>query len=248
MADIKPVVPPTTIQPPVATAGDVYTSLALQNNPSSTDPTFLSKPADHPYTAGDATVLGTNGDDFIHPAADTDASATTSHVILGGAGNDLLIGGAGNDFLYASAFSLVVGIGPQTPPGDAGTDVGGTPATDTIPGTLGNFNVLDGSAGDDHLFAGPGHDGFFFGNGSGHDVIHNFDVNHDELDFLTNLNQSGITDVDALATHMSDVGAAAGHGAGVQIDLSGGNNVVLEGVTMAALTNPDLASTLFHFF
>jgi len=237
---------PTTAPP--ATASDAYTFLNIENNPGKADVGDLPKPADHPYTGADATIVGTIGDDFIHPSGDADASATTSHVIVGGAGNDLLIGGAGNDFLYASAFVPITGIGPQTSPGDAAADIGGTPATPTTLATLGNFNVLAGGAGDDHLFAGPGHDGFFFGNGSGHDVIHNFDVNHDELDILTNLNGSGIADFDSVTTHLSDVGAAAGHGAGAQIDLGGGNNIIIEGVQVADLQNPDLASTLFHFF
>ncbi|MBN8474837.1 calcium-binding protein [Sulfuritalea sp.] len=92
-------------------------------------------------------------------------------------GNDVLVGGAGDD-----AINGLGGI--DTIYGQAGNDsLDGGGGDDALIGYVGN-DVLDGGAGNDGLQGGAGNDTYLFGNGSGQDVIHDYDSTVGNFDMV----------------------------------------------------------------
>ena len=126
--------------------------------------------------------------------------------VHGDAGKDLITGGAGDDTLYGD-------IGADTIDGGIGNDTlwGGT-ESDTLGGGDGN-DVLNGDAGDDKLAGGGGAD--TLNGGDGNDTL------------------SGDAGNDVLAGGLgNDVYAFdAASGSDTIVDASGGNRIVMQGVT-----------------
>ena len=123
--------------------------------------------------AGDDHVYGGYGEDVLYGGSGTD-------VLDGGAGADWLIGGDGYDVAsYASATSGVsVNLADSTynagaAEGDQYYAIEGVEGSDYDDELIGDQygNELDGGAGDDVLNAGAGDDTYYFGRGSGQDVI-----------------------------------------------------------------------------
>jgi Ca2+-binding RTX toxin-like protein len=104
--------------------------------------------------------------------------------------------------------------------------IGGS-GNDTLTGNSAD-NRLDGGLGNDTMTGGDGADTFVLsGANSGADVITDFDVSEDQIDL------SGVTGFDSFDAIMA---AASENGGNVLIDLSGGNTLTLNGVSMATLT------------
>nr|WP_298682492.1 hypothetical protein [uncultured Dongia sp.] len=109
-----------------------------------------------------STTIGVEADD-IHTIFGTDrGDRITGHAygeqILGGDGGDTITGKGGHDRLF------------------------GEDGNDTVRGGAGN-DLLSGGAGYDTLEGGKGNDHFLFSDKSGTDVITDFDVFQDEIDF-----------------------------------------------------------------
>lgn len=144
--------------------------------------------------------------------ADTiDATGMATGITMSaGAGDDNLIGGDGSDNFYA-------GLGNDTVFGGLGNDalIGNAGADD-----------LNGGAGNDFLLGGTEADIFRFTDGFGNDVIADFEDGIDVLDF------SGDSRVTVEADlNMIDVAG------GVSITVAGVDTLLVEGITVAALTN-----------
>ena len=178
--------------------------------------------ADQAYSgSGDDMLYGVGGNDILGGGAGSDMinAGSGNDTIFGGTptmgatSNDTIDGGAGNDEIFA---------------GDGDDSVLGGDGADTLFNGVGN-DTVNGGAGDDTLFAGPGDDimtggagadSFAFFDGSGSDVITDFDLAEDTLDL------SGLTaSVDLMtATDSAD---------GLVLDLGDGNSVTLNGLTTA---------------
>lgn len=113
-------------------------------------------------TAGDDTLLGTNG----------------AETISGGAGSDRLYGSWGNDVLNG-------GDGDDSLQGEEGNDtLNGGAGNDYLYDGVGS-NTLDGGAGRDTLVGSGGNNVFLFGKGDGQDVIGNrYDLARSTLNTL----------------------------------------------------------------
>jgi len=159
--------------------------------------------------AGDDKINGNTGDDQIFGGDGDDK-------ILGGDGDDQISGGAGKDYINS-------GTGNDSISGGAGNDklVGGKGA-----------DTISGGEGDDHMWGGNWtgdneNDTFVISNASGKDMIHDFEINQDQID----LSAFGLEFAD-LKPLMSDVGWAT------EIDLSGltgasdGDKLILKSVDL----------------
>ncbi|WP_411885503.1 calcium-binding protein [Polaromonas sp. YR568] len=113
-------------------------------------------------TAGDDTLLGTNG----------------AETISGGAGSDRLYGSWGNDVLNG-------GDGDDSVQGEEGNDtLNGGAGNDYLYDGAGK-NTFDGGAGRDTLVGSAGNNVFLFGKGDGQDVIGNrYDLTRSTLNTL----------------------------------------------------------------
>ncbi|WP_299960841.1 hypothetical protein [uncultured Roseobacter sp.] len=134
------------------------------------------------------------------------------NVFYTGGGDDIVRGLTGDDLIktYLGDDSLEGGDGNDTLDGGAGDD--------TLDGGAGD-DTLDGGTGNDVLTGGSGGDTFVFAAGDGQDVIEDFSVSEDVLQFK-NIN-GPIEAVDS-----SD---------GVVLKLGGDNQVLLRNVTFAEL-------------
>lgn len=129
-----------------------------------------------------ATTIGVEADG-LHTLFGSDrGDRITGHAygeqILGGGGDDVITGKGGHDRLF------------------------GEDGNDSLRGGDGN-DVLSGGAGYDSLEGGKGADHFLFTNKSGTDVITDFDVFQDEIDF------EGVTYKGAAINSLADAAAAA---------------------------------------
>ncbi len=127
---------------------------------------------------GSESLFGNDGNDILYAGEGTDK-------LFGGAGNDMLVGGGnGRDYLYGEDGDdlLIAGdVDYSALYGDAGNDtlIGGT-GQDKLYGGDGN-DVLIGGAGRDNMTGGAGIDQFVFEEGSGRDVIQDFNVAEDKI-------------------------------------------------------------------
>lgn len=111
--------------------------------------------------SGNDGLYGQGGGDYIDGNYGHDGllGGFGSDTLYGGEGDDLLSGGQGKDFLYG-------GTGDDVLKGD------------------GNRDMLTGGEGDDFMLGGYGKDTFVFDSYDfGHDVIGDFEVGRDKLDF-----------------------------------------------------------------
>jgi len=133
----------------------------------------------------------------------------------------------GGVYLYANVENLILigttafGVGNEL-----GNSLTGNASANTLLGGAGN-DVINGGAGRDILYGEAGNDTFVFGVGTGGDVIADFALAGDRIDLSA---FAQFTSFAALQTTFSQVGADGA------INLSNGDFIVLNGVTMANLT------------
>jgi len=135
------------------------------------DDVFYSADGNDLVTAmdGEDTIYGAGGNDVILANAGDD-------LVFGGSGNDNMSGGEGRDFMYG-------GAGLDTIIGGAGDDVlRGRSGNDRIEGENG-ADLIVGGTGNDTLIGGSGADAFFFEAGPGDNVIEDFSISEDSLEF-----------------------------------------------------------------
>jgi len=140
---------------------------------------------------GDDEMHGGLGDDILNGGAGEDEMYGDEGVdrMFGNTGDDTMSGGEGNDRMLGQS-------GNDTMSGDDGRDYmsGGT-GNDTIDGGAGVDKIVGGTgsdtiiggAGDDHLWGGQwtgdnSSDTFVVSGGSGKDIIHDFETQHDQID------------------------------------------------------------------
>lgn len=137
-------------------------------------------------TIEDDLISGTNSADVIFSGSgnDTANGGKGNDIIFGDDGNDTLSGGAGDDDLIGGngADLLKGGKGDDNLFGGNGADVlFGGKGDDSLFGGNG-ADILSGGKGDDHLTGGAGSDRFVI-SGGGNDVVEDFKVGVDIMDF-----------------------------------------------------------------
>lgn len=192
-------------------------------------------------------IYGGRGADEIYgaTAADTLYGDSGDDTVFGSEGRDSLFGGKGNDELSG-------GSGADTLSGDGGDDeVRGNTGADVLYGGNGNDSLFGGSA-SDALFGGAGDDllvgqlgadtltgeegndtlrgggladVFVFDDGFDVDLIEDFEVTEDILQFSRALT-GGLTDGDDIIAAFAD-----DSGASVVFDFGGGDQVTLASIT-----------------
>ena len=145
---------------------------------------------------------------------DTLVGGTLADSLSGGAGNDSLSGGTGND-------TLLGGDGHDTLMGGTGDDA--------LNGGAGN-DALRGQAGNDVIATGAGTDRVIFAAGDGADRVTDFALGIDKLQLV------GV----ASSTVTAKV-AVQGGVSGLQLTLSGGETLFLDGVGAATATQLGLS-------
>ncbi|MBR9822811.1 MAG: hypothetical protein GYB51_17650 [Rhodobacteraceae bacterium] len=154
---------------------------------------------------------------FTGEGDDTALGGTGTDALFGEAGEDLLYGGAQNDRIWA-------GGGNDTLFGGSGDDL--------LAGGAG-FDVIHGGGGDDLMRGNFNADLFVFADGFGDDTIGDFDALND----LEKIDLSGVSEIrdfaDLMANHAFDVGGA------VLIAGTGGDQILLQGVSLADLDEGD---------
>jgi hypothetical protein len=183
---------------------------------------------------GDDTVFGSAGGDVIGGGEGNDRISTYggNDTIFGGVagdtpGNDTLLAGGGNDQVFG-------GDGNDLIDGGSGNDelFNGT-GSDTVEGGRGEDTLFAG-AGDDLLSGGEGEDTFFFASNSGSDIVTDFEIDLDQLDFSgTVTNFTNLDDVIAAIIPNADTI----NDDGITIDLGGNNTVFLQGITQDDLSD-----------
>ena len=137
----------------------------------------------------------------------------------GGAGDDVFKGGDAKDRLYG-------GDGNDELRGNAWRDrLEGGDGDDRLYGGKG-ADRLAGGDGDDWMKGGRGPDRFDFLDGSGDDVIADFDASEGDRAVFSRADVDGFSALEAVMTDTAD---------GVLIAISGDHSVLLEGVTTADL-------------
>ena len=157
---------------------------------------------------GNDVIQGGDGVDVIRGGADDDEGR-------GGGGNDRVVGDRGNDLLF----------------GEDGDDV--------VLGALGD-DIINGGEGADRLIGGGlnaqgglsfgGADVFVFEEGTGRDVVLDFEDGTDLLD----VSDYGFTDVQPLVD-----GATVAASGGIVVDLGGGDAILLRGLALNQLDEAD---------
>jgi len=174
-------------------------------------------------------IVGKEADDRIEGRGGNDAMA-------GGAGHDVLAGGLGDDWYYLndnsddieenagegwdniySTVSITAAANVENVylAGDGAIDATGNELGNQLVGNSA-ANVLTGRGGDDALRGGGGSDRFVLGAGDGHDIIVDFVVGEDLLEFDGSYSVSQI-------------------GADALVTLGGGESVLLLGVPASSL-------------
>jgi Ca2+-binding RTX toxin-like protein len=105
------------------------------------------------FTVEPATIVGTDGADFLRGTPGRDVIAG-----LGGSGNDSIVGDTGESFLLGNPAGMnVPGGNDLIRGGDGDDELFGGPANDLVKGGDGN-DTLIGNLGNDVLLAGRGDD------------------------------------------------------------------------------------------
>jgi Ca2+-binding RTX toxin-like protein len=183
---------------------------------------------------GDDVMYGGGGDDILSGGADDDTLSGDEGAdrLYGGAGDDILDGGVGDDKLEGGVGNDRMSGGDGKDYINAGTGddfiLGGSGADKIVGGT--GSDTIEGGSGDDHMWGGNwwkdgDADTFIVSSGSGKDMIHDFETEHDAID----LSSYGIEFSD-LSSLVTDKGWAT------EIDLSGlkggqdGDKLILKSV------------------
>ncbi|WP_419797048.1 MAG: cadherin-like domain-containing protein [Terasakiella sp.] len=146
--------------------------------------------------SGTDTLHGGSGDDTLEGGSGNDelVGGSGADTLMGDGGDDKLVGGSGNDTIYgddrnstdwgnddidggAGNDTLFGGRGSDDISGGDGNDVldaGNDWSSNTLDGGAGN-DTFYGGAGNDTMIGGEGDDLFYFGEGSGDDVVHGGD-------------------------------------------------------------------------
>ncbi len=208
----------------------------------------LSGAGDSDVLAGDAgndTLVGGDGFDLLEGGVGNDRldGGADNDWLDGGQGADALIGGLGEDTAsYASATAAVRVdlLDAKQRLGDAKGDTYSgieryllTDHGDTFLGSNG-AETVDGGLGDDTLTGRLGDDMFSSAAGTGTDVVADFGDapgNEDRID----LTSFGFGDFSGLVAS----GAMTATARGVEIDLGGGNRIVLQAMALASLDDGD---------
>lgn len=183
--------------------------------------------------AGDDSVSGGAGQDYLRGGDGNDHIVGGSEFddIQGNAGNDTEYGGLGDDW-------VVGGKDQDVLYGDDGNDiVYGNMGFDTCYGGAGNDTVrggqhndtLSGGAGDDWMSGDKGDD--TISGGAGADVFHTF--GDAGLDRVVDFNRA---EGDSVQLDPGTVYTVSQVGADVVIDMQGGGQMVLVGVSLSSLT------------
>lgn len=135
-------------------------------------------------------------------------------IINGNASNNLLFGTAADDAIYGmEGNDLLFG-------GQGSDDLFGGLGNDILFGGAGDDD-LEGGQGNDFLVGGLGADYFVFNSNSGNDIIWDFTKGEDKIE----IDPSVLPDIGAILNNVT-------YGNGfAQIDLGGGNNIYLNGIT-----------------
>jgi serralysin len=173
--------------------------------------------------AGRDVVMAGAGDDFIQ------WNDPTGDVVFGGRGNDTILGGdvaadeihggAGDDLIRAFTTSPEAATASDRLFGDAGNDVviGGNAA-----------DIIEGGLGNDTLTGNDGADVFRFrANQTGDDTITDFDPSEDVVELV------------GFDASFDPLAALSATSQGTELDLGGGNSVLLLGRTVAEFSADD---------
>jgi len=164
---------------------------------------------------GNDTITGGEGFDRINGNIGNDSA-------YGGAGPDWVVGGQNNDQLFGDADDDIVygNLGNDTGYGGLGNDiVRGGQGDDVLSGDEGN-DWLAGDRGSDNITGGLGADIFYSFGGAGLDLITDFDR----------------AQGDRIQLDPGETYTVYQSGANTIIDLGGGDQIILAGVNISALT------------
>ena len=178
---------------------------------------------------GDDLMFGDGGDDRLDGGFGDD-------LMRGGTGDDQLFGADGHDRLFGGdgIDDLFGGQGDDRLWGGEGNDnVSGDEGNDVLKGGAGN-DYMDGGAGRDVIWGGEGADFFAFREGSGRDIVRDFDVSEDLLVFES---LSGSTSFKlSFASQIGD---------NTVFNFGNGDVLVLVGVDMHTLTDDNFVDSAF---
>ena len=144
------------------------------------------------------TLTGTDEGDWLNAGGGNDTlnGNAGNDVLIAGGGNDTLDGGEGRDFLFAGDGDdtasggagddyILGGAGNDTLNGGAGNDaLSGDAGDDIINGGAGN-DIIVGGAGNDILNGGAGDDTYIYFRGDGHDTIHDYSEEQQDVQEAT---------------------------------------------------------------
>jgi Ca2+-binding RTX toxin-like protein len=175
--------------------------------------------------AGDDWLSGDAGNDIIRGGAGHD-------VLRGGGGQDLLIGAGGSDVLLGGGDSDELRGGAKADTligGGGGDELFGGSGDDVLRGGAGS-DLLHGGAGNDTVIGGPGADHFVISPGHGTTVIRDFEDDVDVID----RSAFGFATVQEARTF------AANLNGDVVFDFAGGEQLIVEDMSIAQLTGNDI--------
>lgn len=200
---------------------------------------------------GYASIHGTDNDDFIDTTGfgnrnDYVVAKDGNDTIETGGGDDTIFAGSGKDLVYAdSGDDSIFGEAAQdTLYGGSGNDyIDGGNTNDELYGENGNDRLIGGQ-GEDYLVGGAGNDTltgdgsggsakedvFYYESNFGDDIITDFDVSKDTLEFLEDINGTSIDDPQDLVPYITEV-------AGNAVISLNGDSITLQGVSKDALLN-----------
>ena len=175
--------------------------------------------------SGQNYLRGEDGDDVVQGGSgfdDINGNKGNDTIDGGTGGSDWLVGGQGNDLITAHATSnlLYGNLGNDTLIGGSGGDIlRGGQGDDSIVGGSGN-DFISGDRGNDTMTGGPGADLFHGSQDAGIDKV---------MDFSLAEGDRVLLDPGTIYT-ISQVGADT------VLDMGGGNQMILVGVSMTSLT------------
>jgi serralysin len=175
-------------------------------------------------TSGQNYLRGEDGDDVINGGSGfDDANGNMGNdTIHGGAGDDYSVGGKGDDVLFGDGGNDIVwgNLGNDTCDGGDGNDqVRGGQGDDSVSGGAGN-DYVSGDRGNDTISGGTGADLFHDSQDAGIDKV---------LDF-------SVAEGDRVLLDPGTTYTLSQQGADTVLDMGGGNQMILVGVSMTSLT------------